>query len=867
MGIFALPATPAKHGPAQHTSQARSRRHRSRLSCITSGFRLVFILTVLLLGLAMTALCQEPYRQPPKEVLEVLHARTTPQAIISPSRDNMLLIDTMRYPPIAVISEPMLRLAGLRINPNTNGARLVSYETGFTIKRISDGAEHRVAVPADAKLSQPEWSPDGKHFAFTNTASNTVELWVGSADSGEAHKVKGVIVNAAYGRPIHWMPDSRTLLVQAVVSSRGNPPAEPTVPKGPHVQETHGKGAPVATYEDLLANPHDEDLFDYYATSQLALVDIGGKVTPIGDKGIFLSDTPSPDGNFILVARLHRPYSYLHPHFDFPKEVEVWDHSGKSVYKLASIPLADRVPIEGVQTGPRDYQWRSDQPATLAWVEALDGGDTRKAAEYRDKLVLLKAPFTSQPVELIRTTQRFAGVLWGEKDGVALVSDYDRKKRWSRTLIVNADNPSEAPRELWGRNQQDRYKDPGTPILRGDTGGGFGGGGGGGREGGAGRRPILQSGDYIYLRGEGASPKGDRPFLDRLNLKTLKTERLFKCDDNSFETVVALLDDGGSKAITRRETPASPPNYFVHALAASDPAAATTGGSKALTEFPDPAPQIKGITKQLVTYKRQDGVPLSFTLYLPPGYKQGERLPTVVWAYPLEYNDAATAGQVTGSTNRFTTISGPSELFFLLEGYAVLDNAAMPIVGDPDTVNNTYVEQLTMDAKAAIDKAAEMGVTDPDRVGVGGHSYGAFMTANLLAHTRLFRAGIARSGAYNRTLTPFGFQSERRTFWEAIDLYMKMSPFAYANAIKDPILLMHGEADNNSGTFPIQSERMYQALRGNGATVRLVTLPDEAHGYSARESVEHTLYEMISWFDRYVKHAAPKGSMEEKAAN
>jgi dipeptidyl aminopeptidase/acylaminoacyl peptidase len=851
---------------------------------LAAGLPAVFL--VVLLVLVMPALSQEPYRQPPKEILDVLHARTTPLASISPSRDYMLLIDTMRYPPISVISEPMLRLAGLRINPNTNGARLVSYETGFSIKRISDGAEHKVALPTDAKLSQPEWSPDGKRFAFTNTASNAVELWVGSADSGEAHRVKGVIVNGAYGRAIHWMPDSRTLLVQTVPASRGNPPAEPSVPKGPHVQETHGKGAPVATYEDLLANPHDEDLFDYYATSQLSLVDVeNGKVKPIGEKGVFLTDTPSPDGNFILIARLHRPYSYLHPHFDFPKEVEVWDGYGKSAYKLASLPLADRVPIEGVPTGPRDYQWRSDQPATLAWVEALDGGDTRKPAEYRDKLALLKAPFTGQPQELIRTPQRFAGVLWGEKDGLALVSDYERKRRWSRTLIVNADNSSEPPRELWGRNQQDRYKDPGSPILRGDT-GGFGGGGGGGMREGGGRRPILQSGDYIYLRGEGASPQGDRPFLDRLNLKTLKTERLFQCGDSSFESVIALLDDEGSKFITRRESPTEQPNYFIRAYRvqyvagtrssmgrslASDAgayAALNPQSDRALTEFPDPAPQLKGITKQLVTYKRQDGVPLSFTLYLPPGYKQGERLPTVVWAYPLEYNDAATAGQVAGSTNRFTTISGPSELFFLLEGYAVLDNAAMPIVGgDPDTVNNTYVEQLTMDAKAAIDKAAEMGVTDPDRVGVGGHSYGAFMTANLLAHTRLFRAGIARSGAYNRTLTPFGFQSERRTFWEATDLYMKMSPFSYANAIKDPILLMHGEADNNSGTFPIQSERMYQALRGNGATVRLVTLPDEAHGYSARESVEHTLYEMISWFDRYVKNAGPRGAIEEKAAN
>ena len=363
------------------------------------------------------------------------------------------------------------------------------------------------------------------------------------------------------------------------------------------------------------------------------------------------------------------------------------------------------------------------------------------------------------------------------------------------------------------------------------------------------RRPgILENGDFIYLEGAGASPQGDRPFLDRYNVKTHQSERLFRSEPDCYEVVAGLLADDGARIVTRRETPSEPPNYYVRSLGGAE-------AKTALTSFPDPAPQLRAIEKRLVTYKRADGTPLSFTLYLPPGYKAGTRLPTVVWAYPREYNDAATAGQVVGSPQRFTTITGMSQLFFLLAGYAVLDDAAMPVVGDPETVNNTYVEQIVADAKAAIDKAAELGVTDPDRVGVGGHSYGAFMTANLLAHCDLFKAGIARSGAYNRTLTPFGFQSERRTFWEAPDLYFKMSPFMYANKIKRPILLIHGEADNNSGTFPIQSERMYQAIRGNGGTVRLVFLPSESHGYAARESIEHTLWEMITWFDKYVKNA------------
>jgi dipeptidyl aminopeptidase/acylaminoacyl peptidase len=446
---------------------------------------------------------------------------------------------------------------------------------------------------------------------------------------------------------------------------------------------------------------------------------------------------------------------------------------------------------------------------------------------------LLKAPFTSQPVELFKTEQRFTGMTWGEKDGLLLISDYDRDKRWVRTVMLTVDKPGSAPKVIWSRNQQDRYNDPGTPLTKTNA---------------SGQRVILQSGSEIYLTGNGASPQGDRPFLDRFNLETLKSERIFRSDENSYESFVALLSDDAKEFLTRRESPTEAPNYIIHGPK-----------TRPLTQFADPTPQLRGITKQLVTYKRADGVQCSFTLYLPPNYKQGTRLPTVVWAYPLEFNDANTAGQVAGSTQRATQIVGPSHLFFLLEGYAVLDNATMPVVGAPETVNNTYIEQIVMSAKAAIDKAVAMGVTDPDRVGVGGHSYGAFMTANLLAHSDLFRAGIARSGAYNRTLTPFGFQSERRSLWEAPELYLKVSPFMFANKINEPILLTHGEADDNTGTFPIQSERLYQALKGNGATVRLVMLPHEAHGYAGRESIEHVLYEMISWFDKYVKNAPARG--------
>ena len=792
---------------------------------------LVPSLVLLTLVAAATATAQEGYKKPPKEVLDILNAPVTPNAVVSPAGDNIILATGLRYPPLADLSQPMLRLAGRRINPASNSPHRFQYSVALTLKRIADGSEVQLQIPPGAKISSIEWSEDGKQFAFLNTTPTRVELWIGDAATGKIHNVKNVQINSVLGDAFTWMPDNRTLLVQLVPPGRAPAPAEPLVPREPNTQESSGRPGPVVTYEDLLKTPHDEDLFEYYATSQLALLDSQtGKTTNVGQAGVIQGADPSPDGHHILVTRAHRPFSYLFPDFAFPKELEVWDTKGKVVYKIASLPLADQVPADGVITGPRSLRWRPTEPATLVWVKALDGGDPKKKAPYRDSVLMLKAPFASEPVELFKTEQRYFGGNFTEK-GLLLVSDYDRDKRWVRTFLVDPDKPGAEAKTIWSRNQQDRYNDPGVQVSRSL----------------AGQRVVMQNGDWIYLNGAGASREGDRPFLDRFNLQTLKSERLFRSEANSYETFVALLDANGKQFITRREAPTEAPNYFVRGDAANAP--------RALTKFPDPTPQLRGIKKQLVTYKRADGVQCSFTLYLPPNYKEGTRLPTVVWAYPLEFNDANTAGQITGSTQRATSITGPSHLFFLLEGYAVLDNATMPVVGTPETVNNTYVEQIVMSAKAAIDKAVEMGVTDPDRVGVGGHSYGAFMTANLLAHSDLFRAGIARSGAYNRTLTPFGFQNERRTIWEAPDLYLKVSPFMFAQKINEPMLMIHGEADDNTGTFPIQSERMYAAMKGNGGTVRLVMLPHEAHGYAGRESIEDVLYEMISWFDKYVKNA------------
>ena len=794
------------------------------------------------------------YLLPPRVIVDILDAAPTPAVVVGPQREAIALLERKSMPSVADLAQPIHRIAGARINPKTNGRQQRGGAvTAITIKSIADGSERKVAVPTNPNIGDVSFSRDGKQLAFTNTKESGIELWVADTATGQAKLVSGTDrLNAAAGDPCDWLTDGTALVCQFVPAGRGPAPAESTVPSGPNIQETSGTAAPAATYEDLIKTKHDEDLFEYYFTSQLMAVDVASaRKTPIGKPGILENVAVSPNDQYLLVSRIKRPFSHLVPMNGFPKDVEIWSRAGQVVTKIADVPSSEGVPLTGVQTGPRAYRWRPDRPATILWAEALDGGNLRNAAPFRDRIVALEAPFTAQPSEVAKTEWRYGALLYTEK-GIGLLSETDRATRHVRTWILE---PGAAPRPLFDRRQQDAYKDPGSPLAKY---GGAGGRGGAVAPGGGGGGPILQVGDAIYLSGQGATPDGDRPFLDRLDLKTLNTERVFRADEKTFEMVITPIDPQAKRILTRFETQKDPPNYFVRDLAA--------GTRRAITTFKDPAPQLTGVEKQFVTYKRKDGVDLNGTLYLPPGYKKGDRLPVIMWAYPREFGDADAASQVTGSPYRFTTYGGPSHLFFLTQGYAVLDNPTMPIIGAGETANDTYVDQLVASAQAAVDKLVDMGVADRDRIGVGGHSYGAFMTANLLAHTRLFRAGIARSGAYNRTLTPFGFQAERRTFWEVPEIYGRMSPFFYADKIKDPILLTHGEADDNSGTFPIQSERFYMALKGHGATVRYVTLPDEAHGYAGRESVLHTLAEMINWMDKYVKNAKPRTTTTEAAS-
>jgi len=795
---------------------------------------LTFVLVLLTLA---SAHAKEEYRLPPKAVVDLVDAPSPPSLAFSPDGDWILELGQAPLPTIADLSRPMLRLAGTRIDPAADGPYRGSYYESALLRHLTGKTQVELALPRGARLASSSWSHDSSWFVLTVVTAAGTELLAGNVNQADRLMTVSKHLNSVLGSSFSWMPDGHSLIISEVPESRGAAPEKPTVPVGPSVRATAGQNSPLRTYQDLLSNPHEEALFRHHATNQLVHVDLkSGQRRPLGKPGMHVSVEPAPDGRHLLITTLHEPFSYVMPWWSFPQTIEVLDFEGGTRHVVAEVPLGDGIPIGGVRLGPRSISWRPGQAATLVYVEALDGGDPERTVEHRDRWMTQEAPFTQPARELLRVEHRARSLNWFPGGRQLFASEYDRDRRWVRTTLHDLSPGGAAPRVVEDRSQRDRYGDPGRVITRHDE---------------SGKQVVRVSEGAFFRSGSGAMKGGARPFLDRQTIGSLETERLWRCEEGVYESVTLLIANpagGLPEFVTRHESITEPPNYFLRDLSLPEKI-------QPITLYPDPTPQIRGIHKRLVTYERDDGVPLSATLYLPADYQQGTRLPLLVWAYPLEYNDAKTAGQVTGSPYRFTRFGGASHLFMLTQGYAIMDGATMPVIGDPETMNDTFIDQIVAAAEAAIDKAVDLGVADPDRVGVGGHSYGAFMTANLLAHCDLFRAGVARSGAYNRTLTPFGFQSERRTLWEAPEAYFKLSPFMHAHKINEPLLMIHGEVDNNSGTYPIQSERMFSAIKGNGGTARLVVLPNESHGYRARESVLHTLAEMIDWFDLHVKQA------------
>ena len=783
------------------------------------------------------------WQSPPDELLKVLHAPQLPRVWTAPTGRYMLLADPVLYPPLAELAAPMHKLAGLRVNPATNGHHGEHGGTSPRLVRVEDGATIPLDLPADGEVHEVDWTVDGRRFVLTVGHTDHIGLWVGSVD-GKVTRIENLALNLLLGTAVSWLPDQKRLLVRRI-PQRGPAPEPPAIPVGPEILEGVGASAR-STYEarNLLETAHDDALFEYYTTCELVIVDPAtGKVKVVGAPAPYTMADFSPDGEYLLVERLIGPWSHEVAWWRFASEIEVWNHEGNLIANIASLPLADEVPVHGVPMGPRSVAWRPTAPHTLFWVEALDGGDPVAKVTHRDRLMSLAAPFTAEPQEVFQAEHRIQPWqnAWSAKGGTLVLTQHERMRRRLYFWLLDVDLGTS---RLWfDRDEDDRYGDPGDPLFRPLPNG---------------RWVLHQKGDAVYFRGSGATDQGDRPFLDLRHLETGETERLFRCDPDRYEYFVAFAGDE-NRFVLSSESAVDVPNYYL-ATFGKEIEAAQGEGTRSLTRVPitrfeDPTPQLRRIEKRIVRYEREDGVPLSFHLYLPPDYKEGTPLPTVLEAYPLEYSGATTAGQVAGSAKRFMRMYGPSHLYFVLQGYAVLDQAAMPMLGDPETAYDSFVPQLVADAEAAVAKAVDMGVADPERIGVIGHSHGGLMVANLLAHTDLFRAGIARSGSYNKTNQPFGFQSERRSLFEARDVYIQVSPTFFADQIDEPVLIIHGDDDSNPGTLTFQSEVFFEAVRGSGGTARLVLLPFEDHGYRARESVEHVLWEQLRWFDKYVKSA------------
>eukprot|EP00897_Mesotaenium_endlicherianum_P002958 jgi/Mesen1/2690/ME000167S01839 len=868
--------------PASAMSSLRDSQHMEALpinlsgsGVLTSGGRSFASMAVRANGAAV-AEATTGYRMPPPEIAEIVDAPPTPALSFSPNRDKVIYLRRTSLTPIAQLARPELKLAGLRIDPACNTRSRMSFYTGISVCDIladaSLGPELDVTgLPAGAMINFVSWSPNGHQLAFTvrtedeeeDGARSMLGLWVADVATGQARQLAGppdYCLNTVFDS-YSWV-DDEVIVMASIPPGRGAPARRPRTPFGPKIQANEGgQVAQARTYQDLLKDRHDEDLLEFYGTSQLLLVRVAdGTVTPLREPAMYTST-------------MERPFSFNVPCGRFPERLEVWDRAGALVQEVAYLPLAEDIPItfNSVRPGRRSINWRPDRPASLYWVETQDGGDAKVEVSPRDIVYTLPAQpaANEQPEVLARLDLRYGGITWGD-DELALVSESWFKTRRVRTWTIAPGRPEQEPKILFDRSYEDSYSDPGSPMVRRTSQGTY-----------VLARILMPDGAHrLLLRGEGATPEGKVPFLDLLDVETGEKERIWQSDAEQqqvYESVVSLMCDScfpdspipleALSLLMSRESQQDPPQYFLKSWPG--------GEMKQVTAFPHPYPSLRDLSKEIIKYDRADGVQLTATLYLPPGYepaRDGPR-PMLMWAYPREFKSKEAAGQVRGSPNTFAGIGPSSALLWLAQGYTILSGPSMPIIGeDKEEANDSFLEQLVASAQAAVDEVVRRGVAHPNKIAIGGHSYGAFMAANLMAHApSLFCCAIAQSGTYNRTLTPFGFQNEERTIWDVPDVYIRMSPFMHAHKIKKPVLLVHGEEDNNAGTFPLQSERFFAALKGHGAHCRLVLLPHESHGYSARESIMHLLAETNDWLGKFAAAAsnelpAPAPAAEGEAA-
>ncbi|MBR0499872.1 MAG: S9 family peptidase [Bacteroidales bacterium] len=851
------------------------------------------VLVAALLLICSSAAMADGFRHPAKEIEELTMSPVLPVTTFSHDYTKAIMAyRSSRHVPVAELAASEARLAGLRIDPRNFSETRENYFEEIKLLDVATGNLRTVGgLPADPRIKSVTWSPSGRYVAFVLWFTDRIELWRVDTTSPAlaAVKLTDLRVNTIFGSPIIFLGDEQ-ILFKSVPADRKVAPHH-DLARSSVVQEVLGEKKSIRTYQDLMQGPDDEELYDYCATSQLAIWE-NGSVRMLAGPAIYRSIDPSPDGNYLMVVTEHHPYSYVEAHYSFPSKQFIMRVSdGSMVRMLRDGTIKEKkepqdgpdAKKEAPKPRPAGFSWRPDMPATLTWTESEGAGpmggpmgmmgprpdddpaskDTLKEKDrpektFTDKVYQCGAPFDFENVkELVLAPEyRLGRITWGDGK-LALYEESSAKQKFRRMMTFVPCDTNAPHKVIYTQSTEvdtlGNFPAYGRPYTVRNA---FG-------------RSVLWTDakhSMLYLTGtDRRDAEGfAHSFIDRYTFKDGKTAPVWFSSGDCKETLTAITDftPKNFQFIGRREAFGVVPDYYMFDMRKKS--------SRQITHIEDPVAGFhKAVTDQYVTYTRKDGLKCFAHLYLPAGYdkERDGRLPVFMWTYPYEFKCAAESEKARPEKHKYTKPSYGSAMIWATQGYAVLDEFTMAIVAaDKDSLpNDRFLEELVMSAEAAVDFVCDsIGVGDRDRIGVGGHSYGGFMTANLLAHTRLFRAGVARSGAYNRSLTPFGFQSERRNYWRARTVYDEMSPFNYADKVKDALMLIHGQMDNNTGTFPVQSERLYQALVYFGATARYVQLPYESHGYQGIETTLDMLYETGAWLDKYVKNAEPRKKPDEK---
>jgi len=809
------------------------------------------------------------YQTPPEIVQDILNRDASYVTLdaSSPDREHFVIPVEEYFSSLERLGRKTYRLGMLEIVPGADREwRLSSYgNRGLRIFSLASRKTWDVDLPEGVLVSDTMWSPDGSRLAFLVHQKNGTQVWTADVATGRAKPLSGarVMVTLA-GRPqrgrtadtpsrlLQWTPDG-SILTLLVPATRGPEPRPSAVPNGPMIRHTRKEKTATRTYPFLLRTPHDQALFRHYTTAQLALIPANGKPRPVGEPAMFLDVSLSPDGQLVLAEKIVEPFSYIVSYGDFPRELQVMDLEGNVLSTVRKLPLREAVVVRKGQRRPaddlpREVVWRPDGAGlSLLWKEKKaqeeEEEDEDSDSERKDRLMLLAAPFDVAAAQTLATSQKtFTEVSYsedGRKAFATLTGKGDGSKNRHDIVVLDLASESPEPRVLVGGiDPKDVYALPGKIVTR-ATGNGV-------------RRTLVSTdGLSVYLSGDGyREDLRPRPFVDRLALADGSRERLFEGAEDGYEKPLVFLDDDLSELVFSRESKSDFPDSFVRG---------SDGSQTQLTHNQDPFPELAGTKRVDFEFTRRDGLNIHARITLPPDYQEGTRLPAVFWTYPREFTsfkEYHRAAAQRRNLNRFPQLNfrNASDIW-LTQGYAVVE-PDIPIIGKGNSFNDNYVAHLVDSMHAAIRKLDRMGYVDVDRLGHGGHSYGAFATANILARAPFFKAGIAGDGAFNRTLTPMTFQSEKRFLWEATDTILEMSPFFHADHLDTPLLMYHGAADNNTGTFLIQSERLMQALTGLGKTAVLYVYPFESHGPRAKETYMDLWARWLEWFDRYVKSPA-----------